>query len=519
MDDYLIVDSFAGGGGASTGIEMALGRSPDVAINHDPVALAMHAANHPECDHLPENVWQVDLDRYARGRPIGLLWASPDCRHFSKARGGAPTSVSVRGLAWTIVKFVWQLKRKKPRVIIMENVEEFRTWEDFDAWKRQLRQHGYRIEMRELRACDYGAPTIRKRLFIVMRCDGKPIVWPKPTHGAPDDPRVLAGKLKPYRTAAEIIDWSVPCPSIFDTSEEIMRKHGVRAVRPLAPATMKRIAQGVKRYVLDAVDPFLVSVAHGYSGGKRDYPLGEPIGTVTASPEKALVVPIISAAQHGGSTRPATAPIHTIAASPKDQNQVVAAFLAQHNSDMVGRPARAPLSTITTRGTQQTVVAAHMLSMKGSDRRDGSPGEPLPTVCAGGTHAALVASFMVKYYGAGIGQGVDEPCHSVTTRDRFGLVTVEIGGTDYVIVDIGMRMLTPRELFRAQGFPDDYVIDRGIDGKPIPKTHQVHKCGNSVSPHPAQALVAANCEFLKRRAEPAREINRNEKGQAHERFA
>lgn len=495
--DYLIVDSFAGGGGASTGIEMALGRSPDIAINHDPVALAMHEANHPDCVHVTENVWQVDLDDYADGRPVGLLWASPDCRHFSKARGSAPTSASVRGLAWTIVKFAVQLKDRKPRVIIMENVEEFRTWEDFDGWKAALKRLGYVIEMRELRACDYGAPTIRKRLFIIMRSDGRPIVWPDPTHGAPDDLRVIAGDLKPWRTAAEVIDWSIPCPSIFDTSAEIMEKHGLRAQRPLAPATLRRIAQGVQRYVIDAAQPFLVSVAHGDSGGKRDYSLDEPIGTVTGSKEKAIVVPFVSAAQHGGSSRRVDDPVHTITASRKDQNQVVAAFLAQHNGGVVGRPAVAPLSTITVRGTQQAIVASHMVSLKGSERRDRAVDEPLATVCAGGGHAALVSSFMLKYYGTAVGQAIDEPCHSITTKGRFGLVTVEIAGVSWAIVDIGMRMLTARELFLAQGFPADYVIDRMPNGRPIGKSEQIHKCGNSVSPWPASAIVAANCAFLK----------------------
>jgi len=505
----LIVDSFAGGGGASTGIEMALGRSPDIAINHDRVALAMHAANHPQTEHLPENVWQVDLEDHARrrGDRIGLLWASPDCRHFSKARGGRPTSPSVRGLAWTIAKFVRQLGPRKPRVIIMENVEEFRTWEDYDGWQAALRAHGYRIEGRELRACDYGAPTIRKRLFIVMRCDGEPIVWPEPTHGPPGDPRVLAGALKPWRTVAEIIDWSVPCPSIFDTSEAIMATHGVRAKRPLADATLKRVAAGVKRYVIDAAEPFFVT--YGQQGG-RSRSASEPMHTVCASKKdtNCLVVPTLVQIGYGERAGQAPRvpgldkPLGTAVAGGA-KHALVAAFLAQHNTGVIGHDARKPASTIVGKGSTQAVVSAFMMNMKGSERELRDACEPLSTICASTTHAYAVSAFMVKYYGTAIGASLREPCHSVTGADRFGLVTVTIGGAEWAIVDIGMRMLTPRELFRAQGFPDDYVIDRGADGAPITKTQQIHKCGNSVSPWPAAALVSANCGFLKAAAEPS----------------
>ena len=504
----LIVDSFAGGGGASTGIEMALGRSPDIAINHDEIALSMHYANHPDTLHLHDNVWQVDLGDHARrrGERVGLLWASPDCTHFSKARGGKPTSPRVRGLAWCVVKFVRQLgPRRKPLVIILENVEEFRTWEDWDPWCKEMRALGYRMEWRELRACDYGAPTIRKRLFIILRCDGQKIVWPEPTHGKPDDPRVLDGTLKPWRTAAEIIDWSVPCPSIFDSAEEIKAKFGIRAKRPLAEATLKRIAAGIKRYVLDAEEPFIINLTHG---GRLE-PSSAPLRTVTTANrgEKAIVVPSLVAVAHGysGGKRdyPIDAPYGTITKS-QDKALVVASFMAQHNGNgVIGRAADMPVSTVTTSGAQTQLVAASMLSLKGSDRRDAQITEPLNTVCAGGTHAALVAAFMVKYYGAGVGQTLAEPFHTVTTKERFGLVTASIDGTDYVITDIGMRMLTQRELYRAQGFSDDYVIDQGADGRPISKTAQVDKCGNSVSPPMAAALADANCGFLK--AAPAAE--------------
>ncbi|WP_298623907.1 DNA cytosine methyltransferase [uncultured Zoogloea sp.] len=547
----LIIDSFAGGGGASTGIEMALGRSPDYAINHDAAALALHQANHPDTEHLSKNIWQVDpLDVVGR-RPVGLAWFSPDCKHFSKAKGGAPVKRNIRDLAWVVC--LWA-KRVKPRVILLENVEEFQTWgpltedgrpckvragETFKAWVKELRRHGYRVEWREMRACDYGAPTIRKRLFVIARRDKRPIVWPKPTHGAPDSLPVRAGKLTPWRTAAEIIDWSLPCPSIFDTSEEIMRKHGVRAKRPLADATLARIARGVHRYVLEAAQPFLVSVAHGESGGRREYPLERPLGTLTGSREHALVSPIVTYAQQGGANRSAESPLHTITASSKDQNALVApylvprygerpgqaprclsvdaplpvdvptgngaslvsAFLAQHNGgermkNSAGRDAREPLSTLTGAGAQQQVVAASMLNLRGTDREGVAADLPVRTITQG-SHAGVVAAFLQSYYGTDQDTPLSDPLHTDTTKPRHGLVTVEIAGQPYAIVDIGMRMLTPRERFRAQGFPDSYIIDRGInpDGSPHPLTleKQGRACGNSVCPPLAQALVAANC--------------------------
>ncbi|WP_226576493.1 DNA cytosine methyltransferase [Acuticoccus sediminis] len=556
----LIIDSFAGGGGASTGIEMALGRSPDYAINHDAEALALHAANHPDTVHLSRNIWQVDpLDVVGR-RPVGLAWFSPDCRHFSKAKGGKPVKRNVRDLAWTVV--LWA-KRARPRVIILENVEEFRDWgplverapgvftpcpdrrgETFARWSGELKRLGYKVEWRELRACDYGAPTIRKRLFVIARRDGRRIVWPEPTHGAPDSNDVRSGKLKPWRTAAEIIDWSMPCPSIFDTAEEIREKLGIRAIRPLADATMRRIARGVVRYVIANPMPFIVSVAHGDSRSRREYGIDEPLGAQTASGQShAVVAPVITYAQHGGSVRAADAPLHTVTASQKDQNAiaaatliqtgygerpgqaprsldiqeplgtqvaggakhaVVAAFLAQHNTGVVGHDAREPVSTLTTGGSygasQQGVVAAHLMNMRGSDRRDQPADAPAPTATAGGNHAALISAFLSKYYGQGDGAAIDGPLHTDTTKDRFGLVTVEIDGDTYAIADIGMRMLTPRERFRAQGFPRDYQIDvgRDADGNPVrlTATAQGRMCGNSVCPPLAEALVNANCADL-----------------------
>jgi DNA (cytosine-5)-methyltransferase 1 len=618
-----IVDNFAGGGGASTGIFLALGRSPDIAINHDDVALAMHAVNHPETRHLCNNVWKVDPDEVEG--PIGLGWFSPDCKHFSKAKGGKPVEKGIRDLAWVVVR--WARRRQGgPRIIILENVEEFSTWgplgddgrpcpdrkgATFKQWTGELKRLGYKVEYRELRACDYGAPTIRKRLFLIARNDGLPIVWPQPSHGDPKSEAVKSGRLKPWRTAAEIIDWSLPCPSIFATSEEIMAEYGIRAVRPLAEATMARIAKGVKRYVLDAAKPFIVNLTH--QGGDRTESIDDPMMTVTGAHrgEKAIAMPFVTAAQHGGSVRSADDPLHTIAASPKDQNQVVtamaapfvtgvggrmgqtaprgvhqpaqtitakadsvvvaphltkfransvgsgmdqpvptvtansfikrpggaapiglvaahimtmrnaqkpfngadepthtvtsggarlhlvAAFMAQHNisrGDGInpGRAASEPVSTILQSGSHQGPVAVNLLRQFGTGVGS-SVDEPARTVMAdGGGKTQLSAAFLSKYYGTGEGQEISGPAHTVTTKERFGLVTIDIDGEPFVISDIGLRMLTPRELFRAQGFPDSYIIDIRPDGTPISKTDQVSKCGNSVCPDMARALVTAN---------------------------
>ncbi len=538
-DDELIVDNFAGGGGASVGIEKALGRPVDIAINHDPEALAMHAANHPQTRHLCENVWKVDIAAEVAGRSVGLAWFSPDCTHFSKAKGGKPVKKRIRGLAWVALKWAGLVR---PRVIFLENVEEFQDWGPlvdgrpcprrkgmtFKRWCTQLRTIGYRVDWREMRACDYGAPTIRKRLFIVARCDGAPITWPESTHGPEGDLF-----LEPYKTAAECITWSLPCHSIFLTKEE-GRKVGVN--RPLAPATMRRIARGVKRYVLDSAAPFIVNLTH--HGSDRNESLMEPFRTVTGARrgEKALVTPFLSR-QFGNSVgSPMAAPAGTTTAggggktalvvpflgtyyganreggerladpneplrtqSTENRFSLVAAFLAQHNAgphneNMSGRHAGAPISTITASGTQQQIVTSHLLKLRGTSK-DGQPVDtPLHTVSAGGTHLGEVRAFLMKYYSTDQDPRLTEPLHSVTTKDRFGLVTVH--GEDYVIADIGMRMLTPRELFRAQGFPEDYVIDRGIDvatGEVIrlTKTAQIRMCGNSVSPHPAMAIVRA----------------------------
>ncbi|MDW9792178.1 C-5 cytosine-specific DNA methylase [Sinorhizobium meliloti] len=644
----LIIDSFAGGGGASTGIEMALGRSPDIAINHNADALALHAANHPETHHLSENVYRVDPLDHLKGKHIGLAWFSPDCKHFSKAKGGKPVERNIRDLCWIIPGWIERIQKSGGRVdvVIMENVEEFKDYgplvatdrglmpdperrgENFEKWRKKLRRLGGKIEFRELRACDHGAPTIRKRLFVIIRFDGKPIVWPEPTHGRPEDPDVISGKKLPWRTAAECIDWSLPCPSIFDTSEQIWAKHQLRAVRPLADATMARVARGMKRYVLDAERPFLVQTGYGERAGQkpRAMSVAYPLGTAVAGGVKhAVITPILTAAQHGGSVRPIDDPAHTVTASRKDQNSVIVptlvgcggragqsrpragdepvgtitakadgcvavAFLAQNNYLEPGHDAREPLSTIVGRGSTQSPIVAFMAQHNGDPRSDGSEaartgrdaGEPLATITQSGSQQSLVAAFVARqfgtstghavdaptatvmadgggksqlvmpylqaYYGTGDGQHETGPMRTVTTKDRHGhveatigvppfaaaqadrarqvagfmrahgfwddreFVTVEISGETFVIIDIGMRMLTPRELYNAQGFPSDYVINGAwnyqADGagpvwREFSKSVQVSCVGNSVSPPVAQALVAANCSHLAVRRQEA----------------
>jgi len=526
MMDGLIIDCFAGGGGASTGIEMALDRSPDVAINHDPAAIAMHEANHPATKHYCKNIWQADpveVVRDAGGGPVAFAWFSPDCKHFSKAKGGKPVRRNIRDLAWVVV--LWA-KRARPRIIMLENVEEFRGWgpvsldgkpcadrkgETFNRWVSELRRLGYKVEWKEIRACDFGAPTIRKRLFMIARCDGQPIVWPEPTHGP---------GLIPYRAAAECIDWSIPCPSIFE------RK------RPLAENTMKRIARGLKRFVIDAKEPFIISTAYSKTTGrgKYVYPMADPLRTITSSNDKALITPFIAKANHTGENydcfrgQSLENPLQTITKLPgfslvtpyiarigqtggggahvnsaddplttvtsKAEHLLVTAFLAKHFGGATGVSIDTPLPTTTARGTQNQIVTSHLAKLEGTNT--GQPvTESLQTICSGGFHYGEIRAFLIKYYGnEQSGIELRDPMHTVTSKDRLGLVTV--AGVDYQIVDIGMRMLSPRELFRAQGFPDSYIIDPEFNGKPMTKTAQVQCCGNSVCPDIPNALIRAN---------------------------
>lgn len=503
--DELIIDSFAGGGGASTGIEWAFGRPVDIAINHSPSAIRMHEINHPHTKHYCESVWDVDPIKATRRQPVALAWFSPDCTHFSKAKGGKPVKKEIRGLAWVVLR--WAAK-VKPRIICLENVEEFETWgpltrkrgrdkhprpckfrvgTTFDRWWSQLEALGYKIEMKKLKACDYGAPTTRERLFIIARRDSQSIVWPEPTHGP--------GRLKPYRTAAECIDFSIPCPSIFLTKEEV-KQLGLKIRRPLAESTMRRIAKGVQRYVIDAAKPFIVS----YYGnkGKNDFRglgLNEPLKTQTTENRFSFVAPSLIPIDHTGSGHvPANdiqEPLRTIVT--ENRHALVSAFLAQHNTGVVGHQVTEPVSTITASGSQQNLVTSHMMKLRGnaSERDSSQPTEtPIPTITANGLHVAEVRAFLLKYYGVDQDPRLEYPLHTVTSKDRFGLVTVH--GDLYQIADIGMRMLEPRELYRAQGFPDSYIINPEFNGKPLSKADQVRMVGNSVSPYVSMAIVKAN---------------------------
>jgi DNA (cytosine-5)-methyltransferase 1 len=489
LGDDLIVDNFAGGGGASLGIEWALGRSPDIAVNHDPEAIAMHALNHPRTRHLCGDVWDVNPAQVCAGRRVALAWFSPDCKHFSKAKGGRPVEKKIRGLAWVVVRWA---RAVNPRVIILENVEEFADWgpldEDgrpdrsrrgltFRRWWGSLKAAGYEIEMRSLRACDYGAPTIRRRLFVIARCDGLPIVWPEATHGPSE-----------YRTAAECIQWELPCQSIFE------RK------KPLAEKTLRRIARGVQRFVIDEREPFLVPVTHG--GDDRVWSLREPLRTITGAHrgEMAFVAPTLI--QTGYGERPGQVPrvpglnkpLGTVVGCGQ-KHALVAAFLAKHNGghEATGSKLAESIGTITARD-HHALVAAHLVKLYGTCADGQRIEQPLPTIRAGGTHLGEVRAFLIKYYGGDRGetrgQTLELPLGTVTTANRFGLVTVH--GQQYEIGDIGMRMLQPRELFRGQGFPDSYRIDPSVNGKTISKEAQIRLCGNSVCPDLAEVLVLAN---------------------------
>jgi DNA (cytosine-5)-methyltransferase 1 len=636
MLDEITIDSFAGGGGTSEGHVAALGFDPTIAINHDRFALAMHRINHPDTEHLVEDVVTIDAVSMCGGRPVGMLWMSPDCKDHSKAKGGKPRDKNIRGLAWACFGWVKALpKWQRPRIVFLENVEEFQDWSPLDEHGKRCpiqkgvifknfvaswEALGYVVEWRERRAWRAGrkmqAATIRKRLYMVMRRDGEPIVWPEPTRGNPNVPedsaKIAAGLLTPWKTAADCIDWSLPCPSIFDTSAEIKAKFGIRANRPLVNSTMARIAKGASRYVLDAPRPFIVPVTH--TGAPRANSADEPLRTITSAHrgEHALVTPVLvgcggraaqtepraadqpiitqtgkpdlclgsafmvpryqerrgqeprarSVEQPMGTVVPdgnegslaavhlatmrnsqkpfneADKPVHTLTAGGANLS-VVAAFMAQHNIDgrtgkgNAGHAADEPVSTITAAGSQQSLAVAHMVNLHGSDRRDAPAHEPLRTLTSGGMHAGTVLGFLAKYYGEGLpSQGCDEPLHTVTAKPRFGLVeaaaalppfgpehwararqvaeflrahgywddrefvTVEIDGITFVIVDIGMRMLTARERFTAQGFRPDYIIDRGIleDGTEIRFTaeQQGYMCGNSVCPPEAEDLIGAN---------------------------
>ena len=544
INGELIVDNFAGGGGASTGIELATGYSVDIAINHDPEAIKMHKANHPNTKHYCENVWAVDPVKACNGHPVGLAWFSPDCKHFSKAKGGKPKDKNIRGLAWVASRWAGLVR---PRVIMLENVEEFKTWgplnrrhhpirakqgKTFERFVQQLRDLGYEVEFRELIAADYGAPTMRKRFFMVARCDGKSIVWPEPTHAPADSEEVKKGLLKPYVGAYTQLDFSLPCPSIFDTSEEIKEKYGIRAVRPLAQKTMDRIARGLKKFVLDNPEPFIIQCNHG--GERRPNDIREPMPTITGKHGYGIVEPYMVQIGQTGFTKDRSKdvrePLTTIVS--KNEHCLISPTLIQYHSETskdgvrgqtiedpimtvdssnryglvtsflhkyydggykgAGETVENPLPTVTA-WDHNSVVTANLIQMNnhcdGKDIR-----QPLPTITAGDGHFGEVRAFLIKYYGQGTGQDIKKPLDTVTAQDRFGLVT--INGTDYQIVDIGLRMLEPKELYGCQGFPDDYIIDHDYTGKTYPRSEQVRRCGNAVCPPIPAALVRANLTEL-----------------------
>lgn len=463
----LIVDSFAGGGGASTGIELAIGRPVDIAINHDPDAILMHKTNHPRTEHIQASVWDVDPVEVCAGRPVGLLWASPDCKHFSKAKGGKPVDKNIRGLAWIVLRWAGTVR---PRVIILENVEEFQTWgpvrrgrpvkskagQTFTKWLGQLRDLGYDVEWRELVAADYGAPTTRKRFFLIARCDGRPIVWPEPTHAPADSAEVKAGLRKPRRSAAEIIDWSLPCPSIFDTRKEVRDKYGLTAQRPLSPNTMRRVIRGVDKFVIRSSAPYVVHAAErpGERGGCRPY---------------------------------------------------IIQYHTERHEHVRGQDVTEPLMTIDA-ANRYGLAAASLTAYYGAERHGQDVTAPLRTVTAR-DHAGLTLASLVKMKGTNLGGAVSEPGAELHNWPKIrGLLNIycgyaladdevlllELGGAWYFIADIGLRMLIPRELYRANGFPDDYIIDRDYTGREYPKFKQTARCGNAVPPPFAEALVRAN---------------------------
>lgn len=535
MTGEIIVDNFAGGGGASTGIEIATGMAVAIAINHDPAAILMHRTNHPYTEHFQASVWDIDPKAVCRGRPVGLAWFSPDCKHFSKAKGAALVDRKIRGLAWITLRWAATVR---PRVIILENVEEFQTWgpvrkgkpvkrlagTTFRKFIDQLTKLGYTVEYRELIAADYGAPTSRKRFYLVARCDGKPIVWPKPTHS-----KTGADGLKKWRCAAEIIDWSLPCPSVFASKAEIMERYGLKAVRPLAKNTMRRIIRGVDKFTIRSGKPFIVPTGYGERKGQvpRVHDIDAPVPTIVGTGKENLCRPLLAPVtvtntsnSVGGTVG---APVHTVTTA--GNQMLVTPFLAEcnhsggghiapvtdahktitakHTGGVVGEKVGEPLPTVTAID-HNAVCAAHVVKFKG-DNVGTPPSEPLQTVtasagkeraCSGGTFAVCRAHLAKIRSGDDLGHWpeiralLNEFCGYTLAEDE--VLLLEIGGALYYIADIGLRMLSPRELYNAMGFPPDYIIDRDYLGNEYKKIAQVARCGNAVCPPVASALVRAN---------------------------
>lgn len=505
--DEIIVDNFAGGGGASTGIELAAGRPVTIAINHDPDAILMHKTNHPYTAHYQASVWDIDPCKVCRGRPVGLAWFSPDCKHFSKAKGGKPVDKNIRGLAWIVLRWAGTVA---PRVIMLENVEEFQTWgpvrrghpiksragQTFRRFIDQLEGLGYAVEWRELVAADYGAPTTRKRFFLIARRDGRPIVWPEPTHAPAGSREVLEGRKKPWRSAAEIIDWSLPCPSIFDTRKEIREKYGLSAQRPLRPNTMRRIIRGMDKFSIKAPEPFLVVVNH--AGGFRGQNVHEPLQTITAKHGYGVAAPVMIQYHTEQSEKVrgqgVTEPVMTIDASNR-YGLAAASLVKYYGNDQHGQKISGPLHTVTAKDREGLTIA-HMVKMKGTNL-GGSISEPVQTITAGGGHFGVVTTTAVKAESDADLKHWPEIRELLNTYCGYNLgsedvILFQIDGTLYFMADIGLRMLTPRELYSANGFPPDYIIDRDYKGNSYGKSKQVARCGNAVPPPFAAALVRAN---------------------------
>ena len=577
MTGEIIVDNFAGGGGASTGIEIATGMAVAIAINHDPAAILMHKTNHPYTEHLQASVWDVDPKTVCRGRPVGLAWFSPDCKHFSKAKGAALVDRKIRGLAWITLRWAAEVR---PRVIILENVEEFQTWgpvrkgkpvkklagTTFRRFISQLEALGYTVEFRELVAADFGAPTSRKRFYMIARCDGKPIVWPKPTHSKTGE-----DGLPKWRCAAEIIDWSLPCPSVFASKAEIMERYGLKAVRPLAKNTMRRIIRGVDKFTIRSGKPFIVPTGYGERKGQapRVHDIDAPVPTVVGTGKENLCRPLLApvTATNTSNSVGATVgePMNTVRTGGGGGQMLVTPFLAECNHSGGGHiaPVGAAHKTITAKHTGGIVAPAliqYHTEQTESVRASGL-GTPINTVDASNRYGltcanlveyytggrpldvrepmhtvtshdreAVVSAHVVKFKGDNLGHGADEPMQTVTTSagefavckvhlakmhggDELGywpeirallnefcgytladdeVLLLEISGTLYYIADIGLRMLSPRELYNAMGFPPDYIIDHDYEGNEYKKSAQVARCGNAVCPPVASALVRAN---------------------------
>lgn len=543
--EKIIVDNFAGGGGASTGIELACGRPVTIAINHDPDAILLHKTNHPYTEHLQASVWDVDPEQVVRGRKVGLAWFSPDCKHFSKAKGSALVDRNIRGLAWIVLRWAGTVR---PDVIMLENVEEFQTWgpvrkgkpvknkagQTFRQWKKQLSDLGYAIEHKELVAADYGAPTTRKRFVLVARCDGKPIVWPERTHAPRNSPEVKAGKLKPWRSAAEIIDWSIPGHSIFQSKEEIKQKYGGTVVRPLAENTLRRVIRGVDKFTLKSGEPFLVPTGYGERWGQapRVHDINEPVPTVVGRGKhnicEPLLAPYLAECNHtgGGHIADVGEPYKTITA--KHTGGVVAPVLIQYHTEQTenvrANGLEEPINTVDASNRYGFVSANLVEYYTGGRPLDISV--PMHTVTSH-DREALVAAQIAEFKGADIGQDCRKPLRTITaSAGEFAVVRVTlsqtgnmgywpkvkellnrfcgynladneclvlmIGGVGYYIADITLRMLTPRELYNAMGFPPDYQIERDYLGNAYPKSKQVARCGNAVCPPLAEAMVRAN---------------------------